>query len=263
MCAKEAMDQKTVNITLNTWVELGLFEEKEEKISISENIPKKERDQKYLSRHVRERVLASGNNEKFWEVEKSKSADFSRAISWLYAQDVYQAELKRWEGEDGALDLIKDQVIENDSLLGKNDTRWNGLKHWLSYLGFGWTYKNTVIVDPSVAIRETLPSIFAKKETISADQFKAALSEKIPILDGGLYRTQVEEILYKGKGPKAWKGLPPGQLSTSLSRGLYSLIKSGVLSKEDRSDSSERVILTGRGGKDIGKISHFTFKESK
>lgn len=264
LCApKTVIDQKTVNITLNTWVELGLFEEIEGRISISENIPKNERDQKCLSRHVRERVLASCNNEKFWEVEKSKSADFSRAISWLYAQDVYQVELKRWEGEDGALDLIKDQVVENDSLLGKNDTRWNGLKHWLSYLGFGWIYKNVVIIDPSVAIRESLTSIFAHKETISADQFKVALSEKIPILDGGLYRAKVEETLGMGKGPKAWKGQPPGQLSTSLSRGLYSLIKSGDILTEDRSDSSERVILTGREGNGINKISHFTFKHSK
>jgi hypothetical protein len=113
LCApKEAIDQKTVNITLNTWVELGLLNEKEGKISISEKIPKKERDHKYLSKYVRERVLALENNEKFWEVEKSKCADFSRAISWLYAQDVYQTELKRWEGEDGALDLIKDQVMD-------------------------------------------------------------------------------------------------------------------------------------------------------
>jgi hypothetical protein len=134
------------------------------------------------------------------------------------------------------------------------------LKHWLSYLGFGWEYKGTVIVDPSVAIRETLPSIFAKNKTISADKFMAALSEKIPILDGGLYRTQVEQTLLDGQGPKAWRGQPSGQLSTSLSRGLLSLIKSGVLAEDNQSDASERVILTGRNGKDIRKISHFTFK---
>lgn len=266
LCAPETLVKSTKHVTgtLNTWVDLGLFEEKEGKVSISSQISKKERSGEFLPGHARNRVLAPENNERFWEVEKSKAADFNRAISWLYAQDVYQVELKSWDGGAGALDLIKDQIIEDDALLGRNDTRWNGLKHWLAYLGFGWIHKGTVFVDPTVAIRETLASTFGGKKTLAVDSFMTALSERIPILDGGVYRKEVERRLLDGEGAKAWRTPPTGQLSTSLSRGLFGLSRSGVLSFETRSDADARVILTGREGKSIGgPYSHITYNPNR
>lgn len=260
LCAPQGVvDPKSTSITLNTWIDLGLIEEKNGKISISSTIPKAERTESYLANNARLLVLASKNNERLWEVEKSKSADFTRAISWLFAQDVYQTELKSWEGGRGAWDLIRGQVAEDDALLGRNDTRWNGLKHWLPYLGFGWLQKGTVIVDPAIAIRETLPLIFGNKQTLPVDAFMASLSERIPILDGGVYRKQVEDWLLQGKGANAWKGQPQGQLSTSVSRGLLRLISAGVLTHDNLSDADARVILTGRTGTPIGTFSHFTY----
>lgn len=260
LCAPTGVvDPKSTSITLNTWLDLGLFEEKNNKISISSTIPKAEKDECYLAKNARLLVLAPQNNERFWEVEKSKSADFNRALSWLFAQDVYQSELKSWEGEQGAWNLIKYQVAENDALLGSNDTRWNGLKHWLPYLGFGWLQKGTVVVDPAIAIHETLPLIFGTKKTLPVNVFMASLSDRIPILDNGVYRKQVEDLLLQGQGVNAWKGQPQGQLSTSVSRGLLRLISGGVLTHENLSDADERVILTGRGGTPIDTCSHFTY----
>ena len=269
LCAPDSVvkSEKHVNGTLNTWVNLGLFEEKEGKISISSRIAKKERSEAFLSKHARSFVLATENNERFWEVEKSKSADFNRALSWLYAQDIYKAELLGWDkGVAQAQELIKDQIVGDDALLGRNDTRWNGLKHWVPYLGFGWTNKGTIYIDPTVAIRETLPSIFASKKTLDADSFMTALSERIPILDRGVYRKEVESRLLDGDGAKAWKSQPRGQLSTSLSRGLLGLSErgSGVLNFQQLSDADSRITLTGIGGKSLGgPYSHISYNQNQ
>lgn len=255
-------DQKYCRATVNTWVELGLFQRsEEEKISIHPQIPSKLRREESLAGLARTRALAPENNERFWETEKSRSADFTRAICWLLAQDVYEAEYSSWDSVEQA---IKKQVPRDEGFFGQNNTRWNGLKAWTPYFGFGWTGKfpkaGTLITDPAVAIRDALPSIFGRRSTLPADEFLDGLSNGLPVLDGGVYRQAVEAKLREHQGSDAWAPPPAGQLSTATSRAILRLISNGALVGEKRADAPQRVRLTGRNRLVVEEYSHLSLK---
>src|SRR4051794_31444110 len=66
-------DGDMVRKTLNRWVQLGLFEERGDNITLSTNLPRECRDKRRglaeLPRVLRRIVLDSANNERFWEAE--------------------------------------------------------------------------------------------------------------------------------------------------------------------------------------------------
>ncbi|MFT5468119.1 MAG: hypothetical protein ACI8UO_003227 [Verrucomicrobiales bacterium] len=261
LCApEETCDPKHARDTLRTWVELGLFEQSSKnKISISGHLPKKERGEDLLPMWACRRALAEENNERLWESENSRCADFTRAIAWLLAQDVYEAEYGSW---DVVQPIIKTQTPGNDSIFGQNDTRWTGLRAWVPYLGFGYMGNKKgapLIVDPTEALRHALPAMFGRKTTLDADEFVAAAAKSVPVLDHGVYRLAVEEKLLENQSPDAWHPLPPEQLSTSVSRALLRLTSDGTLHGEKRADASARAHLTGRGRAVFRDFSHFSF----
>jgi hypothetical protein len=159
--------------------------------------------------------------------------------------------------------IMKIQLPGNDSVFGQNDTRWNGLRKWAPFLGFGRvgnTQGSPLIIDPTDALRNALPIIFGNRLTLSADEFLFATAEAVPVLDHGIYRKMVEGKLRENEGPDGWLSPPQGQLSTSLSRALLRLISDGTLKVENRSDAPERARLTGRKREVISEYSHFSFR---
>jgi hypothetical protein len=260
LCAPEGVvEPEATRYTLNTWCDLGVFSKEGDRVSIDPKIKKPERGESFLPTHARARVLMSGNNERFWEVENSKASDFCRAVSWLLAQDVYAFDCNSWSEAEP---LIKRQVGDVINLIVQNDTRWSGFKDWVTYLGFAWTSRlprsGSLIIDPTYAVRDALPHVFRKAKTLRANQFLEELSNWVPVLDGGVYRSRVEDELLSGKGEHAWVSVPSEQISSSLSRGLLRLENMGILKCEDKSDSPDKLILTGRNGSGFRTLSHFT-----
>ena len=268
LCAPAGLcEPKHARGTLKTWVDLGLFESsgdvKNPKISISQIVPKEERREDLLSVWASRRALASENNERFWESEESRSADFTRATAWLLAQDVYEAEHSSWPVVQA---IMKIQMPGNDGVFGQNDTRWNGLRKWAPFLGFGGVGNikgSPLIIDPTVALRHALPIMFGKRTTLAADEFLAAVAETVPVLDQGTYRKLVENKLREHESPDGWLSPPPGQLSTSLSRALLRLTSDGTLQGKKDSDFPSRARLTGRKRVVVGEYSHFSFRRPK
>jgi hypothetical protein len=262
LCAPNggASDPKFTRITLNTWVELGVFERSsDDKISINPLIPMKDRREDLLAVWASRRALAAENNERFWEAENSRSADFTRATAWLLAQDVYEAEHSSWDVVQPIMDI---QTPGNDGIFGQNSTRWNGLRAWAPFLGFGGvgnTKGSPLIIDPTEALRHALPIMFGKRTTLAADEFLAAVAKAVPVLDQGAYRELVEDKLRAHESPDGWLSPPPGQLSTSLSRALLRLTSDGTLRGEKRADAPTRARLTGRKREVITEYSHFGF----
>ena len=259
-------DGGMVAATLNTWIDFGLFDELPGgNISLSKTIPRTDHALANLPRLARRLVLLEENNPDLWSSEKAKAGDFTRALCWLLAQDVYKVELLGWQG---AQELLMKQVPAGlqpgrETGLIQNDTRWPGLKAWGVWLGFGWLGKHpkgVFIIDPTPAVHDAMPAIFGRKRSMLASEVVAGLTEAIPVFDEGSYRKKVEAKLADNAAPDAWRPQPDGQISTSLSRAFLRLMKAGVLKEELKDDSKDRILLTGREQRIVQQVSHFSIQ---
>lgn len=246
-----------VNNTLNRWTQLGLFRSDGAVVSVDGEFAPREGERldeavRRLPITLRALIFRQGNNSNFWDSERSASADFSRGISWLLAQDVYSLATNRHKTIE---DVEKVQMADPSQWILQNDTRWQGLCHWATYLGFAWDAA-TIVVDPTVAIRESLPQVFLGTRTLIASSFLETLAYVLPVLDYGAYRQEVENSL----NPRNWRRPPRFYLSTSLSRALKRLELSGEIILERRADAGEAYRLMRQQGNEWGPaFTHVTW----
>ncbi len=251
--AVDAVDSSQLTRTLNRWTELGLLLEDKGVVSVAEPyrsaLGKTADDaEARLPRIVRKVVMRPDNNERFWEPERSKSADLSRAVSWMLAQDVYTL-----DGNVKKLAVLEEAQIFDPTkqTIGKNDTRWNGLKAWMLYLGFAQDGVQWV-VDPTLALREALTDIFGSNRELPGPAFVERAASVLPVFDGGAYRVQVEAALKEA----AWPRLRAGLASSSLSRAIQRLDREGFITLSNRSDTEGVITLTGSKGRLWRDVSH-------
>lgn len=225
--------------TLVRWIELGLFEESDEGVTLAETGKAVPRSDAELISQVRvlarDCVLSKRNNPDLWAQESARAADFSRSMAWVLAQDVYRPLYSDLES------LEMQQMSEGTPPLMRNDTRRNGLRIWGTFLGFVRPYFE---VDPTVAVRDNIPQLLRAKEGIPVSDFISSLALKLPIIDGGAWRLDVERHM----SADAMPALGERQLSTSLSRALINLMRSQEIVLENRADVGTGVVLTGRDG---------------
>lgn len=240
------VDKTKLNGSFLTWSDLGLFETVGDLTALSE--PYRARlstDVKIAEARLpgiaREIVLLPENNARFWEQKNSKSADLSRGLSWMLAQDVYSLDTSSHEAIE-ALEAI--QVKDLTKRMLQNDTRYNTLKSWMQYLGFG-REGAIFVVDPTVALRGVIDDVFDGDASLPARLFLSKVSERLAVLDTGLYRVRVEETLKDS----AWEPSAEGVLSTSLSRAVERLVDSSELEFDQRDDNEEGLQMTGVGGR--------------
>lgn len=253
----DKVEVSQIKNTLTRWTELGLFGQDGDAVAIAEphrSALGKTPDsaEARLPNVVRTISLLPANNARFWESEEAKSADLSRGIAWMLAQDIYMLDTST----DGLTRLETAQLVDSErQKIAQNNTRWNGLKTWMVYLGFArdgmrWT------VDPSDALRDALPEIFGARRELTTLVFVERAAAVLPVLDGGTYRTQVESALKDTALPK----LRPGLLSSSLSRAIQRLDREGSIAIERKSDTEGAVTLSGYNGRNWRDISHIRLK---
>lgn len=242
-------------MSLRRWTELGLFIETEGQVAIAvqPDCPRnKGKAEAELANVMRGLVLAPANNENFWDADRSASADFTRAVAWMLAQNVY---LCAPVGEKEVATLENDQVAVSDRKLFQNDTRWPGFKAWAPFLGFGvidrYPRRGAFQIDPTVAVRENLDAVFGGSARMHTSDFMTALAEALPVVDGGHYRREVESQL----DPRHWKPVKEREISTSLSRALIRLREAGQLRFENLPDSPMRMEMLLQGNRRLA-ITH-------
>jgi hypothetical protein len=233
-------DGKMARQTLNRWIELGLFEETDEIVRLSKPLDSVSDEAGLIGsvrKAARDRALSEDNNPELWANVQAKSADFTRSVAWLLAQDVYRFNFSKIEL------LEATQVADSEARLMRNNTRQNGLKYWGHFLGF-LREPGGGQIDPTCAIRETLATWKVDGDGMAAADFVRRLAEDLPVVDGGRWRVAVEDRLTR----QALSVLAEGQLSSSLSRGLRNLVMEGVLTFDNRSDVGRTIVFTGRDG---------------
>lgn len=239
-------DDQRLRQTLRRWTQLGLFQEQDKQIALAPE----DRDLGRLPARCRDLLFREDNNQNFWEQKDSGASDFTRALAFVLAQDIYTADFEKFESIQA---LEQRQVPEQGRRVFQNDVRWNGLRFWGDYLGFFWV-DHRRWPDPTAAVREELPAVFGGARDLPAAEFLDRLAGRLPVLDGGRWRIEVEQAL----DPAAWhRPAQDNLLSTSLSRALWRLAQPGGPIRLDwRSDAAGGRFLQGAHSPQWSRFTH-------
>lgn len=245
--------------TLLRWTALGLFQEDGDKFRLAVELKRGESPDSFLDRLptiCRRLALNTDQVNPLWpdggrvsEEGTGLTADFCRGLAWCLSQDIYTLPNSYVELEN----LITEQV-KPGRFVFLNDTRWPGLRDWARFLGFATGDDAGFFFDPTEAVRSELSEFAALGETLPAAEFVARLSKRLPVLDTGSYRIEMEEALR----PEKWTAPPVGYLSPSLSFALRRLQKQAILGLATLADAGSRFTLTRQGGRAWESFTHVT-----
>jgi hypothetical protein len=130
----------------------------------------------------------------------------------------------------------------------QNSTRWPEFIGWALFLGFGWNLPEGFIPDPTDAILWLLDAVLPAGQRVRATDFAASLAEAAPVLDGGAYRSQLDELIGGTRDQDRRE-----ELSEPLSLALLRLERKGVLTLEKMADGEALVAKVG----DRSQLFHF------
>jgi len=227
--------------SLSRWTELGLFVENEGIVQLNKQFAAKRGETvdmltERLPSFCRQLILRDEHCIPLWG-EGGLASDFARGIAWLLAQNIYQFPTT-WND----VEPIQNNQTTGSYKLSQNDVRWNGLRHWARYLGFATGDSGAFQIDPTTAVKGELLSIFGSNKELPAKNFLLALSSRLPVLDFGMYRKEVENALNDAN----WRKPDEGNLSMSLSLALRRLDLNKTISLVGKADTGSSYRLTGR-----------------
>jgi hypothetical protein len=248
--------------TLNRWITLGLFVEDENNVRLAIDPNKGESVESFLARMpaiCRQLSFRSEHGNPLWpesdkvtEEDLGVTADLCRGLAWCLCQDIYTLPTS-WNEING---LFAYQMVPGRAII-QNDTRWAGLKDWARFLGFAVESSAGIFFDPTVAVRSELDNFMKCGVQIPAEEFASQLASRLPILDTGSYRVEVEKALR----PETWSAPPTGYLSTALSFAIRRLQKQNILELRILSDANAKLTLTRQGGRSWDSFTHVILKE--
>lgn len=258
-------EQQQVRITLHRWLEIGFFvqaDDSKKTISLAPDFKEpslESKDPAPLRTALRRLVFSPTNNTNILAEEPDSKitgqcADLTRGTCWVLAQDSY-----KFRGGTGKeVDALVKEQVSIPPLPFQNESRWPAYHDdYAPFLGLGWLspVKGSVelVSDPAQAVLDEVPDIFADASELPINRFLERLATQLPVIDGGVYRQQVEEHLRK---QDVWKPCASHEVSTSLSRALIRLEESGVLQLPARSDAPEVRVLLGKENTALQRVSH-------
>lgn len=274
-CVPDAISIKDFHNTLKTWTDLGLIVDKygnlpqikglrEEVLRTSDIelcLPEEYKlDCKYnnlsiilrnLPKILNRVIFLPENNENFWSSENNKSSDFTRSLSWILSQNIYDIKTTYKDIEE----IENHQILDKNCKFFQNDTRWAGFSDWTLALGWVWSSNKGIQIDPTEAIKLVLSEVFNNKKELSIEEFIKNLSDILPVIDNGKYRIEVEKVLNK----QYWKEHNEKELSLSLSLGLKNLELQDYISFSKKSDSSSVYSIMQKEDKVWESISHISY----
>jgi hypothetical protein len=255
--AKDKEGAKKARATVLRWISLGLFSSDKDRLKLGFSSLRGETPDAFaerLPKICRSLALQRENALPLWAADGSVTedgigltADFCRGLAWCLAQDIYTLPSTYADIEG----LLKKQVIPGRFII-LNDTRWPGLRAWARYLGFATGDDSGLLFDPTVAVRSELVEMLAPGESMPASEFLPRLAERLPVLDTGAYRIEVEQVLR----PETWRSAPADHLSTALSLALRRLQRQGTIALDTMADAGFRLVLVGQAEKTWGTFTH-------
>lgn len=245
-----------VQATLSRWTKLGLFVEDGESARLSVEQARGESVDQFADRLptiCRDIVLRREHCDPMWSAdgtEKStgNTADFCRALAWWLAQDIYDLPTSPEDIES----LSAGQTKPGYFIFMNKSNRLPGFRAWAKFLGFAVGDDSSSFCDITGALRYEVAKVVKVGDSISASEFISLLAARLPVLDSGSYRLEVEAALK----PEVWSKPPVGYVSTSLSFALRRLQKEGVIGLATLSDAGSRMTLTRQRGRAWESFTH-------
>ncbi len=262
LCVPASLDGKPemARKTLTRWKQLGFFQVSKDRLVICPQIATIGPDDVDSLRALLLRLVLDPTNNpgligevgsSIEDNESSLGSDFTRAACWALAQDPYRF-TATWPAVES---LQNEQAIAPRPFV--NDTRWQGFAEWAAFSGLAWSAvaPSRLVLDPAFAIQNLLPDIFAGETYLDQSSFLTRLARHLPVIDGGRYRTIIENQIQK-----PWRSLRSNEISPSLSAALLHLEENGRLELQTRADAPQKLLL-GRDGRELRSISHLGYKE--
>jgi hypothetical protein len=224
---------------LSRWTSLGLFHNDGTKVDVAAAFARKrgESIDDWTSRlpHLcRTLALSPLNCLPLWGTSEGITADLGRGLAWLLCQDIFSLP-RTWD----AVEVLTSTQVRGATLI-QNDTRWNGLRFWARYFGFASGGSRSFFVDPTDAVKAVAATFLPEGDSLDAFTFVDELAQRLPVLDGGAYRGEVERQMDGSN----WRKPLEGHLSMALSFAIRRLRLDGSLVLEARSDAQRGFTLT-------------------
>lgn len=228
--------------TLTACLMIDLFDRDGEVIRLHTELPSQARDRREHDHHlqsvIRDLILRDVLNHGLWDSTEG-ARDLTRALAWYLAQDPLKPPAP-WN-EPGGVDIAQERQLAAGERIFSNDTRWGAFDRWATFLGFGRHLpragKTVLVPDPTEAIRHALPLVLTTERLDIAAAIKK-LAERIPVLDGGTYRRDIEARM----SPGAFRS-GDDLLSPSLAYALLRLRDERIIVLEDLPDLSLKMRL--------------------
>jgi hypothetical protein len=251
---------KGLDDTLDACVVFNLFEQEGESVRLHPQLPEDIRDRRRepdLRRLIRGLILKEDLNFGLWDSTEG-ARDLTRALAWYLAQDPLRAP-GAWNEPHG-VDIVQERQFPAGERVFSNDTRWGAFDRWASFLGFGVHIprdnKSVLLPDPTEAVRDVLPDVLARNRQQAAPVVEE-LGRRIPVLDSGKYRREVEDRMR----PDAVIA-SADQLSPSLTHALLRLRDERALVIEDLADAPMKMRLPEGYGPER-TITHLSLETGK
>jgi len=257
-------DDKHAKATLSTWIELGLFvEDNDESIRLGEGFSKRRGETledltARIPAHCRRLIFDPRHALPLWRPDGKRtdgdvgaSADFVRELAWALSQNIYSL---TFDASADTVEALENRQVPSGKYVFLNKTRWPGLCFWARYTGFASADGHTI--DPTDAIRDVLPEIFAAAKKLPAEKFVRQLNELLPVLDSGRHRVAVEAVL----DDSVWQRPPADHLSMSLSFALRRLQLEQTIAFEAQADTGKILFLSGRDFRALDRFSHVEWR---
>lgn len=228
--------------TLTACIMIGLLERDGEVIRLHPELPSQARDRREGDHHLqpllRDLILRDALNHGLWDSTEG-TRDLTRALAWYLGLDPLKPPAA-WN-EEGGVDIAQERQFGAGERVFSNDTRWGAFDRWTTFLGFGRRMpragKTILVPDPTEVVRHAVPSLLTTERLEIAVVIKK-LAQRIPVLDGGTYRRDVEARM-KPEAVRSGDDL----LSPSLAYALLRLRDERIIVLEDLPDLSLKVRL--------------------
>ena len=258
--SKDGKHQNDVAVNLTCARELGLVTIEGNDIRLMPEARKPAGDSvEAMTSYIRCRVLAPELNTAEWGSQKG-ARDLTNALAWFLQYPASAAPTAYEGGKRNAAELQtadfgrrhaagRDADEEGDGTAGwpiANDTRWRTFRRWACSLGFCWlSPSGDLVPDPTRAVREVLPDVFAGAKMLDGPAFIHALGRSFPVMETGEYR---EFVNAHRVGPHK----ADGRLSSATSDVLRRLEADGSVRLEDRADAVKLTLSDGTAVSHIG-----------